>query len=220
MCLIIKLPKGVYLDAGKVDDAFYFNDDGWGLLAYDEANNKLHVEKSLSKEYSDFLTTYDKYKDMEVAIHFRTRTHGNVSLENCHPFKITDNIYMMHNGGFDIKLKGTRSDSNMFAGKLIAPALKGYLGDPEYLQYIESNIDSNRLLFFVENKFVILNEALGEKDDKGVWYSTDTYFTCSSYAWPLEAYRPDSTKALVLPSTSSKPLDKIYLSDGFLFKRV
>jgi len=37
-------------------------------------------------------------KVSECIIHYRMKTHGDIDMDNCHPSRVTDDIWMAHNG--------------------------------------------------------------------------------------------------------------------------
>ena len=88
MCLLItKLSNSPVLADHWIEDFYDFNSDGIGIM-YSE-NNELIIKKVLPKTEIEATAFYQKYvKGKMCAIHFRMRTHGNIDLNNCHPYEV------------------------------------------------------------------------------------------------------------------------------------
>lgn len=116
----------------------------------------------------------------DIAIHFRIASHGAINGKNCHPWKIRDNVLMMHNGiiswcGQDL----TVSDSKILAGKL-----SNYNFTKEGVEILGHAIDSrNKLVVMTPEETHIVNEDSGEWVDD-IWYS-NTYHMDKFNEWKL-----------------------------------
>lgn len=113
MCIISFNPKGVPYNLDEMGVAFDNNPDGFGLLWMD--GKVLRMEKGLV-ERDDFLVRLRELNGVAHALHLRWRTRGKVTVENCHPFLITEahsyQVWMMHNGTFgSVRADGDRSDT-------------------------------------------------------------------------------------------------------------
>jgi hypothetical protein len=109
MCLIIHKPQGLTVPADLIKSAWDDNPDGTGIMY--RASDGLKVYKVMPKDWADPAGHIEKVlselTDVEAGIHFRWKTHGPVSRENCHPFAIPGTGgYIMHNGVLNDKLLG------------------------------------------------------------------------------------------------------------------
>ena len=142
MCLLLSRKGGSpELNEAWLKDFFTKNDDGFGFMY--ALDGKLHVDKSLGK-VGEFI---DKWRQMEAAgydfvCHLRMRTHGDISLENCHPYQVLDGshgieMWMAHNGvlsngnAADI----TKSDTWHFIKDYLRPLLDPAVGGNPDLIY-------------------------------------------------------------------------------------
>lgn len=177
MCLAIFKPANKKVLKYQMENAFDSNDDGAGF-AY-PLNGKVVIEKGFFK-FADFWKAIVPHMDKPMAIHFRWSTHGKVDETNCHPFKINDELAMIHNGvisGIDITDKD-KSDTRTFVDDYVKPINKG---NPRfiYTEYgkrtLQACIGSSKLVFInKKGKAVIVNETAGHWNND-VWYSNDSY---------------------------------------------
>tara|TARA_Y100000004_G_C8954040_1_gene429942 strand:- start:2054 stop:2947 length:894 start_codon:yes stop_codon:yes gene_type:complete len=223
MCLAIfkEANKKVYKQ--QMQNAFDNNDDGAGF-AY-PSKGKVIIEKGFFR-FEDFWKALKPHMDKPMAIHFRWSTHGLVDETNCHPFRITDDLAMIHNGvisGIDITDKD-KSDTRTFVDDYVKPINKG---NPMFIyseygkRTLKACIGSSKLVFInKKGNRVIVNEKAGHWTD-GVWYSNDSYkqvkvryssFTTPYYGrtYGSSCYSSGScaTEGDVLGTTSAKPKKK------------
>ena len=97
MCLIIHKPRGAEIPADLLEAAVSLNRDGWGLMGFSPEGDLL-VERHARVNLDDILATERRYRDSEYVLHLRKRTRGAADIDNAHPFKVIDGVYMMHNG--------------------------------------------------------------------------------------------------------------------------
>jgi predicted glutamine amidotransferase len=194
MCLIIHREKGQgNIDKEFFEDVWDRNDDGWGIVWYNSSGIK--IKKGM--EFKQFWSIYRglEQHDMEVWVHMRMRTDGDISLDMCHPFQISDDLYMMHNGVFDMLYAVPKGKSDTWA--MIAHHIKPHLDETgkTFQQCVKDqdtlhdilqlycNRDNCTLTFFdLEGNVTIINEKRWVKTQFGVNVS-NTY-----------AYRYGNTK--------------------------
>ena len=151
MCLIIHRPKDRTIPQDWLDNAMIANPDGWGIMASD--GTKLHVARGMT--HKGFPKALKRFKKQEVFIHFRFATHGNIDVENCHPFTILNGQFaVMHNGVINIDTSecNDRSDTWHYANRFIAPMLEHdptALSCPKFSDVIGKHVGTG-------NKLVIL----------------------------------------------------------------
>jgi hypothetical protein len=162
MCLIIHSPKDHVPSKAIVESALHINPDGVGIMYMADV-------KSLSKKL-------DKLAHTEYAVHFRMRTHGDINVQNTHPYNLNGNRFLMHNGILPIGNKSdpSKSDTWHFIHKILNPILeRGHIEWDKVGRAIGSG-----------NKFAVLDPVDGIEivnrdtglDYEGAWYS-------NTYAW-------------------------------------
>lgn len=186
MCLLVHQPAAVTFDAGFLADVHAQNRDGLGIM-YAE-NGRLHVYKTLPTTAAEFIDFYNAHAaDRECIWHARMQTHGDIDIDNCHPYRVTDSIYLAHNGvlssGNDADV--TRSDTWHFIHNVIQPAAEHnpeIIQRPEWQTFIGSMIGrSNKFgLMTSSGDAIIINREAGIEFE-GAWLS-------NTYAWPAHKY--------------------------------
>ena len=182
---------------GVASSLYANNRDGVGLMY--RAGNKVVDERHIPKNYLDmanWLNTHVPDCDVEVAIHFRMATHGDICPENIHPYPVVDGGLLMHNGilrGFGTPLEMlnplrppkkevARSDTYHFIEQRIKPLLAavGWGGLKDLHDKIGHEIGSgNRLVYLspVPGEPVqIVNKHTGLEHPSGVWFANDYSF--------------------------------------------
>jgi len=189
MCLIIHKPVNVTIPEWILNSGLRKNPDGWGLL-YRSAGQVVAVHglyPSKRKSRKALRRTLLEVGPRECLLHLRMATHGDVSRENTHPFRVragADDLWMMHNGilhGYGVSgLKNGQSDTRDFLARIIEPLTSAYgagiLENPAVRTLIEDHAGDNRLAFMdAERGPIILNRAQGV-EHAGLWLS-------NTYAW-------------------------------------
>jgi hypothetical protein len=181
MCLLIHQPSSTVFSDDFLVDVYSHNQDGLGLMY--ATGGKLVVVKSLPETAEAFVAFYRAHAEgRECVIHARMRTHGDVDLENCHPYAVTDRVALCHNGILSTgnSWDRSRSDTWHFVRNVVAPALEGreaLLADPDWQAFMGSLIgSSNKLgLMSADGTVAIINRASGVEFE-GAWLS-------NTYAW-------------------------------------
>lgn len=191
MCLIVHAPKGAKVPEALIQSAMRSNSNGWGIIYHSEG--KTRVKKNL--EMKKLIPTLKSIgSKAERLIHLRLATHGDVNITNCHPFRISNDLYMMHNGILHdfADMDKTRSDSKYFADEIVAPLAEH---DPNILsayhfRTIMSEFSSgmNKLAFMDGQGNVMLS---------GTW-ETDSYHQIklsNTYAYDPRTVKLDKSNA-------------------------
>lgn len=210
MCLLLTRKGGTAeLNEAWLRDFYKRNDDGFGFMYASEGH--MFVDKSLGK-VDEFIEKWRKYEAMGIdfVAHLRMRTHGDVSLENCHPYMVLDGthgieMWMMHNGvlsnGND-KDK-TKSDTWHFINDYMRPLLDPGVGgnpdliySPEFKAILGSAIGGGNKLIFLDNRgqLATINKAQG-KVWNGMWLS-------NTYAWSSGDAKDDKSLPVPYSGTS------------------
>lgn len=176
MCIAIWKPEEKIISKETLARCFKANPDGAGYMY--SADGKLHMKKGFFN-FDDFYNEYVKDEEHQCLIHFRIKTHGEISVENCHPFIITNNIGFIHNGIISGYGSATQSDTLLFNEEILKPIVTTYgkksLWSAHFKKLIEAAIGYSKLVFLTSSgESIIYNEQKGEWDE-GVWYSNTSY---------------------------------------------
>jgi len=172
MCLIIDKPANLELSASTLANASFNNPHGWGVM-YCEGG-MVKVEKGL--KLAGLLDLLPKLDATRAIIHFRQATHGKVNVENCHPFRVTDDIWLMHNGIVSVpEIANDMSDTYNFCTYVLGPILSANpdLFGTDHLEAIIDSFDSSSkfALMRSDGMVQIINRKAGHDSKDGVWYS-------------------------------------------------
>jgi hypothetical protein len=178
MCIAIYKPEGIRISEDHLWNCYESNDDGWGFAAR-MPNGTLEVRKGTTL-FRHFLDAYAPYQDMQSLIHFRIKTHGDIDKRNCHPFRVSSGLAVIHNGIIPIQsnVDEKRSDTWHFV-ELVLKRMHQHRRDfwlrPEYQWALEQAIGYSKLAFLrADGKYAIYGEAKGDWDH-GVWWSNTSY---------------------------------------------
>jgi predicted glutamine amidotransferase len=207
MCIAILNLNTDPIEESALYNSWIYNDDGAGLMwAHD---GKLFTQKfpnDLTQESFDaFYKRYLEVRsltDLPIGLHFRIATHG-MSTEYLHPFNISDNVAIMHNGiisGF-----GTRevSDTAEFAQLLsmlpddMTDSVAGLTSNFAVEVLITNTLGFGNKVIALdkEGEFFIFNEGQGHWYGDN-WYSNDSYKAAKRY-YGSTAMTPHTTTASV-----------------------
>lgn len=175
MCLAIYKPAGVKIPEDHLRNGWQANQNGAGF-AY-ARDGRLHVRKGFMK-LADLLAAWRKAEDYSAILHFRLATSGSRGPEMTHPFSVSDDLAMIHNGILSIQPTGNNSDTAEYVDKILAPMAKRdkYFFSRPDVQFIgEAAIRGSKFVFLHKSgKCVIWNEDDGHWRD-GAWYSGHSY---------------------------------------------
>lgn len=177
MCVIAFSPKGVDAPTEQqIRDMFMANPDGAGY-AYNGKNGKVYYKKGFMKveDLLKDLQPLKRWKNKNLAIHFRIGTAGRNDAETCHPFKISSRFnelretrgtgpVLFHNGILSNggELDANSSDTQDFVAAF-APLLKKYNKSKVRDKWMEEITKNNRvLIMYDKNKYKLYGKW--EKD--------------------------------------------------------
>lgn len=175
MCVAIYLPKETALAESILKDCHTANPHSIGYMFVQKS--KIVIRKFL--KWEDFLPVYHvdhaaHGATKDFVIHFRIATSGKIDLDNCHPFEVTSNTAMVHNGIIsctpgDAELNDTRKFC-----EAIAPLLskEGVWEHKFFWTMILETIGTyNKLVFMrADGSIKIVGESKGTWKE-GVWFS-------------------------------------------------
>ena len=188
MCIAI-MNAGKMLPKKKLSNCWTYNDDGAGMLFIQDG--KLVAEKFPNTGGNSFDEFYQRYTEVKrsasgeqpMLLHFRIATHG-MSEEYLHPFFVTNELGLVHNGvirGFGTKDKSDTAEftellstipnvsMEMLDNMFIEDAIYEYLGG------------TNKLIFLDDKgEYRIFGEKLGEWIGDN-WFSNDSHTKAIRY---------------------------------------
>lgn len=176
MCIAILSPEGKIVSKETLAQCYKRNSDGAGYMY--ARDGVLHVHKG----FFSFDEFYDSYKPVEqekCVIHFRIKTHGDVSADNTHPFQVSNDLAFVHNGMINIQEDNKHfSDTWHFNEAIIKPMYRDNRAFIKRLynqELIKSFIGGSKLIFMdSKGRSTIINPEKGVWED-GVWYSNTSY---------------------------------------------
>jgi hypothetical protein len=188
MCLLIHKPKDLELPPQLLDSAVEFNPHGFGFMSF-AANGKLVIRRRYRTSRDELHELYEEFRERECVIHLRYGTSGVIDVENTHPIRITDDIYMAHNGTINMRRHtDDRSDTWHLVHDYLEPVLRNR---PEllYERFFHELITSwcgphNKFVFMdgATQKTVVINREQGFEID-GLWLSNLRWFDTSKFDW-------------------------------------
>lgn len=180
MCLIIHKPAGAEVPEELLSAAAVHNRDGWGLMGFAPGGGLL-LERHPRVDLEQVVEVVHRHRQAEFVLHLRRQTRGGSGLDNVHPFKVLDGLYLMHNGTLPVtpRIAG-RSDTWHFANDLLRPLAAnhpGLLSDPRFLKVLEFGLRAENKLAILderERRIVLVNRAQG-LEFEGLWLSNSRW---------------------------------------------
>lgn len=192
MCLLVIQNKTApMLSDDWLRDFYSSNPDGIGVM-YSQ-NNQLIIEKTLPKSANDFIKFYkDHVFGRDCAFHLRMKTHGNIDLENCHPYEVLNqrehgiDLWLMHNGILhtDNKKDATKSDTWHYIRDYLIPILQNnpeFAFHDSFVELISEHIGTGNKFVLMDNRgrMSVINK------DSGVYWAG--LWLSNTYAWSASA---------------------------------
>ena len=187
MCVIVHNWFNKQFNKEEMQHFYELNNDGTGLYYYNMNTGKVTIKKwpreTTFNEIWQTLNSLYKHKQIRnVAVHFRYSTSGGEGERQIHPMKMSNGMYLMHNGvlpafEFDTRIM---SDTQVMAFWLDNVFDKKNIKDLsdisfEFSQELENVFQYNKVLLLHKQCFRILNQNLGEwRND--IWYSCKSYY--------------------------------------------
>jgi len=175
MCVIIHKKAGLLFPEKDVLSAHRVNNDGFGYMFFDKEQGKMVAKKAVFKSGADIVKIFNDFKDQEVCFHFRKKTHGKISDEACHPFRLLHkdrhgfDAFLMHNGVISgVNPDKDESDTQAFVRNIMQPMLKAkptLLYQDAFKTLVEGFIGRNNklLIMFGNGNVIKFNELQGDK---------------------------------------------------------
>lgn len=194
MCILIHHDASTVFGPELLADFYSHNSDGFGLMYGD--GNKIHIHKTLGslEEITQLYQTVGIGR--ECIMHFRMQTHGDIDINNCHPYMVTDDIYVAHNGVLTAgnPINKTMSDTWHMIEYLIRPVAltnPDMIFSKEWIEYMSELIGtSNKLAFcHADGRIAITNYDYGVKHE-GSWLSNTYAWSAAKHGLVKTAYTP------------------------------
>lgn len=183
MCLLIvgksnSIRQQLLMTPGLIEDIYEKNGDGLGIMY--AADGHMHVSKSLPSSAFDAQQMLHSLPDdeREVALHWRWKTHGDIDLDNCHPYQVNETTWLMHNGILSTGNAAdvSKSDSWHFIQDYLIGVPDDVLHQAGFREMLGDFIGSNKFaIMSADGRLSVINKDQGISHDS-VWYS-------NTYAW-------------------------------------
>jgi hypothetical protein len=200
-------PPGEVVSLDVLKDCWDGNKDGAGLMFAEDGQLKIAKGFMKWKSFKKYMKKFDddRFKRVPMAFHFRIATHGSVNPQNCHPFKVHDDLWFAHNGiisSVDVPKDEDISDTEAFARQYLAAlhlnldgglrishlASEKYYGKTPINDLIGKFIGGSKLVFMDgSGQVAIVNELQGVWD-KEIWFSNRTYKRVKTYSTYKNGY--------------------------------
>lgn len=192
MCIIAVQPVGTSIPDEYLDQMWKNNPD---MAGYSFVKDGALVTKkftTLAEFKGAYLNDWWEYgADSTFLLHFRIKTHGAITLENCHPFQVHPELVFAHNGIISIKIPDKfkeYSDTWYFNRSVLRQLPRNFLRNQAVMELIREYIGHSKLAFLdASGNYHIVNEQLGQWE-KGVWYSNSTFRPWQMYSYGSSAY--------------------------------
>jgi glutamine amidotransferase len=178
MCLAIYKPATTLPDWDAYQSGHTSNDHSWGFSAV--VDGRLVTCCGVG-EFAEFREAFAPYADKQAIIHFRWATHGSKTHANCHPFLVSDDLAVIHNGVISINcnVHSDRSDTWHFNELVLRPMLSrdaDFYSRADVIYTMEMAHRGNKFVFLrADGDFSIWNADDGKWETDGHWYSNSDY---------------------------------------------
>ena len=188
MCLLVKQSAtSPILSNEWLEDFYSFNSDGVGIMAVNHGD--LIIRKVLPQSAKDFIDFYhSEIAGRDCAFHLRMRTHGDIDLDNCHPYEVLTrsvhgiDLWLMHNGILSTgnKADETKSDTWHYINDYLKPMLSAnpdFAFTPAFAEIVGEHIGASNKFILMDNegRQTVINQSSGVYW-AGLWLS-------NTYAW-------------------------------------
>ena len=193
MCLLIACKPGYTPSEGALLRAATNNPDGFGyaLVIGEGADAHIHMHRGMSAVavIDDFLAMRERHPEGHAIWHARFATHGTMTKDNCHPFRVAgrNDTFLAHNGILPLWIAPTdnRSDTRVFAEDILPAFGLESLDSWRTRTALEDLIGTDKVAILTVNpelksQLYLLNEKMGDwgakgGEDEGVWYSNGSH---------------------------------------------
>lgn len=203
MCIIVHIPTNQPPPSETILKGCYQkNPDYCGFMWAENEKVSVRRFRKFEEFYRTFLEEHRRVGgESPMTIHFRLASAGSVSMDNAHPFKVSDQLAFVHNGTINkaemdkeypnVHMSDTHK-LNKFIMKHLPPDFQDH---PELMALLASFTSPSRLLIMRGDKKVSIigDNVYGANWKNGCWYSC----AIPTYVPPKEivvAAKPPATK--------------------------
>lgn len=182
MCIIAVKPASSKISVNRLFNMWVNNPHGAGIMFAQDG--ELKVIKGLM-DFGNLLDAYLENQNRKMVLHFRWRTHGPVVGKLTHPFWVTGDVAMVHNGIIPGRNapKG-ESDTSMYVRTLqkrYSDPMKALRRDSTR-KFIVQEIGLSKLIFMNSDGMIqMVNGQVGHFSDDDCWYSNHSYTDPAKY---------------------------------------
>lgn len=182
MCLILDQRAGYSLPRRQLRTIIHRNADGFGAMWGD--GRRLHLVRMVGTP-DELADAYAPHAGKRRVLHWRLGTHGDNGAGNAHPFPLTDDVAVMHNGMLSCGTpEAGRSDTAHLADYILRPIAErdpNRLFCPAFAQVLAGLIGSGNKLAMAhaDGRVALVGRSRGV-DYAGCWWS-------NTYAWDAPA---------------------------------
>jgi predicted glutamine amidotransferase len=181
MCIAI-VNKSSMLEESIFENSFENNPDGCGMAYVMKGKIKMIHNMTSWKSLYEHYQLIRPVTKHPILIHFRIGTSGIKDERNLHPFMVTDDMALIHNGIVPYSvIEKDKSDTwhfVQFLKSLKNPHSLLNKNSTEFNMVSAITIGSKICLLHKDGSFNIINEPAGTWNDD-TWFSNRTYESCS-----------------------------------------
>lgn len=187
MCVIINKPAGILIPETDILSAYDINSDGFGMVYYDTREKKLIQNKVMPKTGTELVKLFKNTEGFNTLYHFRYRTVGGKTEDQCHPFQILNkeehgkDLFFAHNGTIkNVDIEGDESDTMAFNRLYLKPILSqnpDVLFNQGFQDLLRACMGKDSKLSFIhdEGTFTVVNKEAGSERNS-CWVSNTHSF--------------------------------------------
>ena len=218
MCLAIFQSAGKQIPEGYLAEGFKNNPHGAGFMYFNE-DGALKIAKFM--DFEPFIDEYEKQwaihgQHSPFGIHFRLATHGTTNIDNVHPFRMNENVGVLHNGILNCEIPDKKMSDTASFVKYYLNNLPRNWQDNEYLfDMVEQYCYGSKLVVMTNDpdaKYCayIVNEEAGHWNS-GVWYSNSSYSCARNKSKSMVTYKSAQVSAQTFEDYDIYKLDECQL---------
>ena len=198
MCLAIYKPRKAAIPEEYLREGFASNPHGAGFAV--ASGGRIEVHKGYM-DFAGFMEDWQKHQRKQALVHFRLATHGARDETMTHPFWVSRDIAMIHNGIVRIETKGGNSDTAQYVEDVLAPLARSdgrFFLRPHIRTMGEAAISGSKFCFLkADGTWGIWNESDGHWKD-GVWYSNHGYLRSFGFARQKHWYYAEDDAPIIV----------------------